>query len=34
MVRKLAPKSRELAMTAAFAALGSDGYPQLQFNVQ
>ena len=31
---QLAPKSRELAMIAALAALGSDGYPQLRLHVQ
>ncbi len=31
---QLAPKSRELAMIAALAALGRDGYPQLRLHVQ
>ena len=31
---QLAPKSRELAMIAALAALGGDGYPQLRLHVQ
>ena len=31
---QLAPKSRELAMIAALAALGSDGDPQLRLHVQ
>ena len=31
---QLAAKSRELAMIAALAALGSDGYPQLRLHVQ
>ncbi|MCW6510040.1 carboxymuconolactone decarboxylase family protein [Lichenifustis flavocetrariae] len=30
----LAPKSRELAMFSALAALGRDGYPQLRLHVQ
>ncbi|WP_375380249.1 carboxymuconolactone decarboxylase family protein [uncultured Sphingomonas sp.] len=31
---QLAPKSRELAMIAALAALGRDGYPQLRLHVR